>query len=168
MKKITTKKTAQLGVYIALAMILSYVESLIPFSFGVPGIKLGLTNVVTVIMMYTYGIPGALGVAVLRAVLSGFMFGNAFSIIYSVAGCVLSFIFMYILKKTNHFAIISVSAVGGVMHNVGQLIVAANVVKTYSVIYYAPVLIIAGVFTGIIIGIVSDEIVKRIGNRMET
>jgi heptaprenyl diphosphate synthase len=168
MKKMTTKKTAQLGVYIALAMILSYVESLIPFSFGVPGIKLGLTNVVTVIMMYTYGIPGALGVAVLRAVLSGFMFGNAFSIIYSVAGCVLSFIFMYILKKTNHFAIISVSAAGGVMHNVGQLIVAANVVKTYSVIYYAPVLIIAGVFTGIIIGIVSDEIVKRIGNRMET
>lgn len=168
MKKMTTKKTAQLGVYIALAMILSYVESLIPFSFGIPGIKLGLTNVVTVIMMYTYGIPGALGVAVLRAVLSGFMFGNAFSIIYSVAGCVLSFIFMYILKKTNHFAIISVSAVGGVMHNVGQLIVAANVVKTYSVIYYAPVLIIAGVFTGIIIGIVSDEIVKRIGNRMET
>ena len=164
----TTKKTAQLGVYIALAMILSYVESLIPFSFGVPGIKLGLTNVVTVIMMYTYGIPGALGVAVLRAVLSGFMFGNAFSIIYSVAGCVLSFIFMYILKNTNHFAIISVSAAGGVMHNVGQLIVAANVVKTYSVIYYAPVLIIAGVFTGIIIGIVSDEIVKRIGNRMET
>lgn len=168
MKKMTTKKTAQLGVYIALAMILSYVESLIPFSFGVPGIKLGLTNVVTVIMMYIYGIPGALGVAVLRAVLSGFMFGNAFSIIYSVAGCVLSFIFMYILKKTNHFAIISVSAAGGVMHNVGQLIVAANVVKTYSVIYYAPVLIIAGVFTGIIIGIVSDEIVKRIGNRMET
>ena len=168
MKKMTTKKTAQLGVYIALAMILSYVESLIPFSFGVPGIKLGLTNVVTVIMMYTYGLPGALGVAVLRAVLSGFMFGNAFSIIYSVAGCVLSFIFMYILKKTNHFAIISVSAAGGVMHNVGQLIVAANVVKTYSVIYYAPVLIIAGVFTGIIIGIVSDEIVKRIGNRMET
>ena len=168
MKKTTTKKTAQLGVYIALAMILSYVESLIPFSFGIPGIKLGLTNVVTVIMMYTYGIPGALGVAVLRAVLSGFMFGNAFSIIYSVAGCVLSFIFMYILKKTNHFAIISVSAAGGVMHNVGQLIVAANVVKTYSVIYYAPVLIIAGVFTGIIIGIVSDEIVKRIGNRMET
>lgn len=167
MKKMTTKKTAQLGVYIALAMILSYVESLIPFSFGIPGIKLGLTNVVTVIMMYTYGIPGALGVAVLRAVLSGFMFGNAFSIIYSVAGCVLSFIFMYILKKTNHFAIISVSAAGGVMHNVGQLIVAANVVKTYSVIYYAPVLIIAGVFTGIIIGIVSDEIVKRIGNRME-
>lgn len=168
MKKMTTKKTAQLGVYIALAMILSYVESLIPFSFGIPGIKLGLTNVVTVIMMYTYGIPGALGVAVLRAVLSGFMFGNAFSIIYSVAGCVLSFIFMYILKKTNRFAIISVSAAGGVMHNVGQLIVAANVVKTYSVIYYAPVLIIAGVFTGIIIGIVSDEIVKRIGNRMET
>ena len=168
MKKMTTKKTAQLGVYIALAMILSYVESLIPFSFGIPGIKLGLTNVVTVIMMYTYGIPVALGVAVLRAVLSGFMFGNAFSIIYSVAGCVLSFIFMYILKKTNHFAIISVSAAGGVMHNVGQLIVAANVVKTYSVIYYAPVLIIAGVFTGIIIGIVSDEIVKRIGNRMET
>ena len=168
MKKMTTNKTEQLGVYIALAMILSYVESLIPFLFGVPGIKLGLTNVVTVIMMYTYGIPGALGVAVLRAVLSGFMFGNAFSIIYSVAGCVLSFIFMYILKKTNHFAIISVSAAGGVMHNVGQLIVAANVVKTYSVIYYAPVLIIAGVFTGIIIGIVSDEIVKRIGNRMET
>ena len=95
-------------------------------------------------------------------------FGNAFSIIYSVAGCVLSFIFMYILKKSDHFAIASVSVVGGVMHNVGQLIVAANVVKTYSVIYYAPVLIIAGVITGFLIGIVSGEIIKRIGNRMET
>ena len=168
MKKMTTKKTAQLGVYIALALILSYVESLIPFSFGIPGIKLGLTNVVTVIMMYTYGAPGAFGVGILRAVLSGFMFGNAFSIIYSVAGCVLSFIFMYILKKSDHFAIASVSVVGGVMHNVGQLIVAANVVKTYSVIYYAPVLIIAGVITGFLIGIVSGEIIKRIGNRMET
>lgn len=168
MKKMTAKKTAQLGVYIALALILSYVESLIPFSFGIPGIKLGLTNVVTVIMIYTYGAPGAFGVGILRAVLCGFMFGNAFSIIYSVAGCVLSFIFMYILKKSNHFAIVSVSVVGGVMHNVGQLIVAANVVKTYSVIYYAPVLIIAGVITGFLIGIVSGEIIKRIGNRMET
>ena len=162
MKKMTTKKTAQLGVYIALAMILSYVESLIPFSFGIPGIKLGLTNVVTVIMMYTYGIPGALGVAVLRAVLSGFMFGNAFSIIYSVAGCVLSFIFMYILKKTNHFAIISVSAAGGVMHNVGQIIAAVFIMGSEAIVLYLPVLIVSGVFTGVVIGVVSGIVAKHV------
>lgn len=94
------KKTAYLGVYLALALICSYVESLIPFYFGIPGVKLGLTNIVVVLMLYCVGTKEALAVSALRIVLSGFLFGNMFSILYSLAGGLLSFLVMYLLKKT--------------------------------------------------------------------
>lgn len=93
------KKTAYLGVYLALALICSYVESLIPFYFGIPGVKLGLTNIVVVLMLYCVGTKEALAVSALRIVLSGFLFGNMFSILYSLAGGLLSFLMMYLLKK---------------------------------------------------------------------
>lgn len=166
-KENTTKKIAYLGIYIALALIFSYVESFIPISIGIPGIKLGLANIVTVLMLYTYGAVGALAIGVLRVILSGFMFGNMFSIIYSLAGCLLSFCVMYIIKRVGKFNIISVSVVGGVSHNIGQLIVAAFVVDTYSILYYIPVLIIAGVITGLVIGVVSTEIVARLPQKMK-
>ena len=94
-----TRKIAYLGMLMALALVLSYVESLIPFAVGIPGVKLGLTNIVTVIMLYIAAPMETFLLCVFRAVLSGFMFGNAFSIIYSLAGCILSFIVMYLLKN---------------------------------------------------------------------
>ena len=121
------KKTAYLGVYLALALICSYVESLIPFYFGIPGVKLGLTNIVVVLMLYCVGTKEALAVSALRIVLSGFLFGNMFSILYSLAGGLLSFLVMYLLKKTKWFGVLPVSVSGGIFHNVGQLIVAAYV-----------------------------------------
>ena len=156
-----TRKIAYLGVFLALALILSYVESLIPFYFGIPGVKLGLTNLIVVVMLYCTGAKEAFGVSVARILLAGFLFGNLFSILYSLAGGVLSFIVMCLLKKTGRFHVISVSVTGGISHNIGQLIAAAFVVETYDIFYYMPFLLIAGVATGFVIGMLAQEFILR-------
>lgn len=160
-------KIAYWGVFLALALVCSYVESLIPISFGIPGVKLGLTNIVVILMLYTIGAKDAILISVLRIILAGFMFGNAFSIIYSLAGGILSFVVMLLLKKTGKLKILSISTAGGISHNVGQLIVAALVVENYNILFYVPVLIIAGIITGFLIGLLAGEIVLRIGNRIK-
>ena len=146
---ITDKKTAKLSYYgmcLAIALILSYVEAMIPINLGVPGAKLGLPNIVTVL---------------LRIVLNGFLFGNLFAIAYSAAGFALSFIAMLMLRKTDKFGITGVSAVGGVMHNAGQLIVAA-LLTNGSVFAYLPVLVIVGAVSGVVIGLVGGLITDRV------
>lgn len=160
-------KIAYWGVFLALALVCSYVESLIPISFGIPGVKLGLTNIVVILMLYTIGARDAILISVLRIILAGFMFGNAFSIIYSLAGGILSFVVMLLLKNTGKLKILSISTAGGISHNVGQLIVAALVVENYNIFFYVPVLIIAGIITGFLIGLLAGEIVLRIGNRFK-
>lgn len=159
-------KVAYLGVFLALALICSYVESLIPFYFGVPGVKLGLTNVVVVLMLYCVGTKEALIISVLRIVLAGFLFGSFFSILYSMAGGILSFFIMFLLKKTGKFGVLPISISGGIFHNVGQLTVAAMVVENYNIFYYLPVLLIAGIVTGLLIGVAAQEMILRIGNRI--
>lgn len=160
-------KIAYWGVFLALALVCSYVESLIPISFGIPGVKLGLTNIVVILMLYIIGAKDAILISVLRIILAGFMFGNAFSIIYSLAGGILSFVVMLLLKNTGKLKILSISTAGGISHNVGQLIVAALVVENYNILFYVPVLIIAGIITGFLIGLLAGEIVLRIGNRFK-
>ena len=160
-------KIAYWGVFLALALVCSYVESLIPISLGIPGVKLGLTNIVVILMLYTIGAKDAILISVLRIILAGFMFGNAFSIIYSLAGGILSFVVMLLLKNTGKLKILSISTAGGISHNVGQLIVAALVVENYNILFYVPVLIIAGIITGFLIGLLAGEIVLRIGNRFK-
>lgn len=157
---------ASLGVFLALALIFSYVESLIPFYFGVPGMKLGLTNAVVVILLYLYNPGDALLVSVLRIVLAGFMFGNAFSILYSLAGGLLSFFIMLILMKTKICKMIAVSVAGGLSHNLGQLLLAAVLVKNYNILFYLPILMVAGIVTGLLIGIISSAIHARISPLM--
>lgn len=156
------RRTAYLGLYLALALVCSYIESLIPISFGIPGIKLGLANVVVILVLYDLGAAWAAAVSVLRILLAGFMFGNMFSIIYSLSGGLLSFGCMLFLKKTGKFKIISVSAAGGVTHNLGQIIAAALVVENINLFYYYPVLLTAGVITGVLIGTAAQEIVLRL------
>lgn len=158
----TYKRAAYFGVLTALALIFSYVETLIPVSFGVPGIKLGLANLVTVIVLYKTGWREALLLQMVRILLAGFLFGNLFSILYSLAGGILSLTVMALLARTGRFGVPGVSVAGGVSHNTGQLLVAMAVVETYRVGYYLPVLLIAGVATGCVIGIVSGEVLKRI------
>ncbi len=157
-------RVAYFGVFTALALIFSYVEMLIPIQFGVPGIKLGLANLLIVIMLYKCGPKEALLLSVVRIILSGFIFGNMFSIIYSLAGGILSLAVMAFLKGRGSFSVMGVSIAGGVCHNIGQLAVAMAVVETYRVGYYLPVLLIAGMLTGMLIGIVSNEVLKRIRN----
>lgn len=157
-------RAAYFGVFTALALIFSYVEMLIPIQFGVPGIKLGLANLLIVIMLYKCGPKEALLLSVVRIILSGFIFGNMFSILYSLAGGILSLAVMALLKSRGSFCVMGVSIAGGVSHNLGQLAVAMVVVATYRVGYYLPVLLIAGLLTGMLIGIISNEVLKRIRN----
>ncbi len=154
----TTKRTAYLGLFVALAFILSYIEAIIPFSMGVPGIKLGLANIVVVIVLYAFGTKEAFLISLVRIVLVAFTFSNTFTMIYSLSGGFLSWAVMNILMKIDKFSIVGVSVVGGVSHNIGQLIVAAILVQTSSLIYYLPILIIGGVIAGIIIGLLSARV----------
>ena len=159
-------KAAYFGVFIALALIFSYVETLIPIQVGIPGVKLGLANLVVVVVLYKMGIKEAYTLAVVRVILSGFLFGNLFSIVYSLAGGLLSLTVMVALKRTKAFSLLGIRAMGGVFHNVGQLIMAALVLESLSIGYYLPVLLISGLVTGILIGIISGEMLKRL-NRIE-
>ena len=154
-------KVAVFGVFTSLALILSYVELLIPINFGIPGMKLGLANLLVVILLYKGCPRDALLLSVIRILLSGLIFGNMFSIFYSLGGGLLSLAVMDFLKKTGQFTVAGISIGGGASHNVGQLLVAMFVVQTYQVGYYLPVLLIAGVITGAVIGILSAEVLKR-------
>lgn len=157
-------RVAYFGVFTALALIFSYIETLIPFQFGIPGVKLGLANLIIVLALYKMGAGEAYLLSVVRVLLTGFLFGNYFSIIYSLAGGLLSLSVMALLRKNDGFSVMGVSLAGGVFHNIGQLVVAMLVVETFSVIYYVPVLLIAGMLTGLLIGIVSNEMLKRLVN----
>ena len=156
------KKTAFCGLVLALALIAGYAESLIPVAVAIPGIKLGAANSVILILLYMAGIKEAFIVNISRAVLSGFLFGSMSSILYSLSGAVFSLLIMTLLKKMDRFSISGVSMAGGVFHNIGQLIMAAWVLETTAVWYYLPVLILSGCVTGLLIGVLTGELRKRI------
>ncbi len=156
-------RTAALcGVMTALAMIFSYVESLIPIPVPVYGVKLGVANIAIITMMYVIGNREALVINVIRIALTAALFGNLNSFLFSIAGGLLSFAVMVVLKRTKLFSIVGVSVAGGVFHNVGQIIAAIFIMDTGAIIYYLPVLAVAGIITGIIVGIVSALVAKRV------
>ena len=155
-------RVAYFGVFTALALIFSYVETLIPINFGIPGIKLGLANLIIIVALYKMSVKEAYVLSIVRVVLAGFMFGNLFSIIYSLAGGILSLTVMTLLKKSDKFSLFGISMAGGVFHNVGQLIVAILVMENLNIVYYMPVLLISGLITGFVIGIVAGEMLKRL------
>lgn len=157
-------KVAYFGVFTALALIFSYVETLIPVNFGIQGVKLGLANLVIVIALYKMKLSDAFLLSVVRVVLSGFIFGNYFSILYSLSGGVLSLAVMALLKRAGGFSVIGITIAGGIAHNIGQLIVAMLVVETFRVAYYLPVLLLAGMLAGSVIGIAANEMLKRLVN----
>lgn len=157
-----SKKVAMAGMFTALAMIFSYVEVLIPINLGIPGMKLGLANLVVVVTLYTMGVPMAFAVSMIRIMLVSMTFGSFSAMLYSMAGGLLSFCGMALLKKVPNFSVIGVSLLGGVLHNTGQLLVAMAVVENINLIAYLPPLMIAGMVTGILIGIVSAQVIPRI------
>lgn len=156
------KRVSLYGILVALAFIASYIELLIPFNFHVPGMKLGLANIVVLIALYTGGARAGITVSVIRIILVGFTFGNPYSAIYGLSGGILSFVIMFFLKKTDFFGIAGVSMGGGVAHNVGQLFCAMVLLKLPAVFSYLSYLMFIGIITGALIGIIVEEILKRV------
>lgn len=153
------KHIAYLGLLLTLALILSYVESLIPIFVSVPGVKLGLANLVVLICLYAYPTKYAFLLSGMRVILAGLLFGSMFSILYSLAGAFLSLVVMLLAKKLFKLGILGVSILGGVFHNVGQLLVAIAVVSNYRIGYLFPYLLLSGILTGAIIGFIANMIV---------
>ena len=156
------KKTAYLGLFAAIAIIFGYVESLIPFFAGIPGMKLGLANLAVLFVLERYTWKEAALVSLVRIFVVGFLFGNGSSIMYSLAGAALSLAVMVFVKNKVGFGHLGVSVAGGVSHNIGQLIIAMLIVNNASVFVYAPALLVAGVAAGVVIGGLTAELCKRV------
>lgn len=159
---INQRKTAYLGLFAAVAIIFGYVESLVPFFAGIPGIKLGLANLAVLFILEKYTWKEAALVSIVRIFVIGFLFGNMFSILYSLAGASLSLAVMTFMKSKSGFSILGISVAGGVSHNVGQLITAVLIVENASFLYYAPALLVSGVVTGLLIGALTREVLRRV------
>ena len=158
----SSRMTAICGVFIALAMVLSYLESLVPISFAIPGIKLGLANIVTIIALVKLGLKPALIISVGSVLLSGLLFGNQATIMYSMVGALFSIAVMFIVRKLKLLAITGTSVCGAVAHNLGQLIVAAIVIENTKIFYYMAVLSVSGIIAGVLIGLLAGIIIKNI------
>lgn len=157
-----SRRIANIGMMTALAMIFSYVEMLLPVNFGIPGVKLGIANLVVVTGLYMMDAKDVFMVSAIRIFLMGCLFGNGVSLLYSLAGGILSFAVMVLLRHIKGFGISGISIAGAVSHNIGQLMMAALVIGNLSIFYYFPVLMAAGVVTGLFIGILSSKIVAGI------
>lgn len=157
-----TGKITIIGMLTALAMVLGFVETLIPVNLGVPGMKLGLANLIVIITLYLLDIKTAVIVSLLRIVLIAMTFGNVSMMFYSIAGASLSLLCMILAKKINGFSMVGISIIGGIMHNVGQIICAAFVVRTNGVFTYLPVLMFAGIISGMLIGIAASLVMVRV------
>ena len=161
-EKFMESDVALYGMFVSVSLVLSYIEAIIPINLPVPGMKLGLANIVIIWVLYSMGIKAAAIVSLVRVILAGFMFGNMYSIIFSMAGALLSLITMYFLKRIKAFSIIGVSIAGGVMHNAGQIIVSMIVLENVRMAYYFPALMISGVVAGIAIGLLGGILYRKI------
>lgn len=155
-----TRKAALYGMLTALALLMSYVEAQVPAFFAVPGMKLGLVNIVVLTALYLVGPQAALVISLLRVFLAAAMFGNGMSLYFSAAGALLSGLVMILLKLKFHR--VTVSIAGGIAHNVGQILVAMIVMETGMVAWYLLVLWFSGLASGALIGILGNELVKRL------
>lgn len=157
-----TRKLTTLAMIVSLALILSFIESRIPAFVAIPGVKVGLANIAVIFTLYKLGTKEAILISALRIVLVSLLFGNPVSLIYSLAGGVLSFVAMFLLKKYTSLSETTVSVAGGVMHNVGQIATASIMLSTNVVVYYLPFLILSGTIAGIAVGIAAALLIKRV------
>lgn len=159
------KKISYSALFIALAMIFSYIEFLLPLPILIPGVKLGLANLVIVVPLYLFGAKTALVISVVRILLVGATFGNLSTMLYSMAGGMLSLLMMVLAKKIKNISPVGVSVVGGVFHNVGQIVVAMLVIESVKLVYYLPVLVISGAVTGFLVGVLVTQVLCRLEKR---
>lgn len=158
----STRKIAYMGMFIAVAMVFSYVESLIPVNIAVPGVKLGLANLVTIVVMFKMDVRSAWVISLIRVVLSALLFGNLSIMVYSLAGAVLSLLVMTLCMKLKIFGLLGTSILGAVSHNAGQIIMAAILMKSGNIMLYIPVLCISGTIAGICIGLAGAALVRNL------
>ena len=159
---IGTKKLTALALTISFAMILSYIESRIPAFVAVPGIKIGLANIAVIFALYKFGIRESLIVSIIRIILVALLFGSTVSMLYSLAGGILSLIALILLKNLTPLNEISISVCGGVLHNIGQIGMACILLGTNVILYYLPFLLFSGIIAGIVVGIGAALMIKRI------
>ncbi len=157
-----TKKLALSVILAALAMILSYVEAMVPMPVPIPGIKLGLANLVILLAIYRLGFKYALAINCIRIFVTGLLFTGVFGILYSLAGGLLSLLVMYLLYRTEIFSMVGVSMAGGVAHNLGQLLTACLIMSNIRLMSYFAVLLFAGMGSGILMGIVAWLVCQRL------
>ena len=150
----STKRLATDAMFLTLALVVSYIEVLIPIPVGIPGIKLGLANGVIMVLLFFTTWIRTLEISVIRVVLAGFLFGNPMTIAYSLAGGILSLIVMGILKKIKGFSSVGISVGGGVAHNIGQLSIAVILMENTKIYYYAPVLLLTGTIAGVMLSLI--------------
>ena len=157
-----TKKLTLLSIMCAAAMVLSFVETLFPPIYpAVPGIKMGLPNIIIIFTLYKFSLKSAAAVSLIRVFAVSLLFGNPMTFVYSLAGAVLSLTIMAILKKIDIFSTVGVSVAGAVFHNLGQIIMAIFVMQTIQIGYYMIILSISGIFAGILIGLTAAILLKR-------
>jgi len=161
-----TRRLALSAMLAALAMIFSYVEALIPVPVPVPGIKLGVANLVIVMAIYKLGFRYAFTINCVRILISGLLFSGVFGMLYSFAGGILSILVMYLLYKTGWFSMVGVSMAGGVAHNLGQLVTAALLVSNVRMMSYFSILLFSGLISGILIGVLATLIYRRLPDMM--
>ena len=157
-----TRRLAQIALVISFALILSFIESRIPAFVAIPGVKVGLANIAVIFMLYKFGIKEAITVSLIRVIIVSVLFANFVSLLYSIAGAILSFAVMLLLKSFTPLKEVTVSVAGGIMHNVGQIIVASIMLETNVVVYYLPFLILSGTIAGIVVGITAALLIKKI------
>ena len=156
------RRYSVLGLMTAVALVLSYVEAILPPIWSaVPGIKIGLPNIIIIFILYKTGLKDAVTVSAIRLFLVALLFGNAMTLAYSAAGAILSLSLMTLCKKLNLFSTVGVSIVGGVAHNLGQILVAMAIFETSQIGYYMLVLAVTGTVAGVFVGIVASVILKR-------
>ena len=159
--KNNTKKLTLLAMMITFAIILSYIESKIPAFVAIPGVKIGLANIVVIFVLFKLGIKEAIVISGVRVFIISLLFGNPISLIYSIAGAFLSLTVMFILKKLTPLKEVALSVVGGVMHNVGQIAVASLILETNVLVYYLPFLILSGTIAGIAVGVAAALLIVK-------
>ncbi len=161
-KKFSAEKPALMALFIALAMVLSFIESQLPPLVAIPGIKIGLANIAVIFVLYRFGWLEAIIVSLIRVFLISLLFGNFISMLYGLCGAALCLAVMSLLKGLTHLSPVTVSAIGGVCHNLGQIAVACFIIDSAKLLYYLPILLISGTLSGLVIGIVGGMLLKRI------
>ncbi len=160
-----TKKIAFLGVLTGVALVLSYLEAILPPIYAaVPGIKVGLPNIVIILILYKTGFKEAIAVSLIRVFIVALLFGNVMTLAYSMAGALLSILLMALFKKLDFFSVVGVSIIGGIAHNLGQILVAIVLLNSTLIGYYMIILTITGTFAGVFVGLVGSVVTKKLSN----